>query len=183
MEIVKTYTMNTETSVVLPYYMETGELCSMVMEGDKVIYVKLKPTTLIDTNLRMNGTSLRGAMDGAKIVLGSSMMPPIMFSKKHKMYWTPTESPQSPSCIWIGVSHIESYVPDGKKGIIVTLRNGSTIDVACSFYKFKQRVTRAHTLQCRMENQSFILLKSPYVCTQRYCIRKNKSGVNYELGE
>ena len=181
MGMLEMYRINTETNVVLPHFSETGELCSMVLEGDQVFFVHMSPTTLIDTNLRLNGTSLRGAMDGAKSVLGSAMMPPILFSKKHNMYWTPTESPQSLTCIWVGVSHIESYVPVGKERIVVHLRNGSTFDVACSFYKFNQRITRAHTLRCRIENQSIILLKSPGVCTQYYCIRKSPLGLNYEL--
>lgn len=183
MEMREDYIINTEASMVAPHFGNSGDLHSLVMESDQLFFVRVRPEKLIDDNLRRNGTSLRGAADGAKQMIGSSTMAPVVFNKKHKMYWTPTMSPQSPYCVWLAVSHILKYEEKGKHATMVHMRNGSKIEVACSLYRFKQRMQRAYSLQSIIENQSKHLLKPAKICTQRFYIRKNHKGVNYDLDE
>lgn len=70
-----------------------------------------------DLNLyMMSGTSLKGAVEGARNLLGSGTMAPVVLSKKHAMYWIPLTSSKSPKCIWVSVGHVRNYRPNGRNG-------------------------------------------------------------------
>ncbi|WOV84748.1 competence protein ComK [Sporosarcina jeotgali] len=174
--------LTTEASIIFPHFTERGELHSKYMEGDRFYIVEKKPYDLIDFNLRLSGTSLKGAVEGAHVVLGSGTMTPVVLSKKHSIYWTPIMSPKSPHCIWVSLAHIRKFVKNKKGEVTVYLKNESTVDLPCSYYKFERRISRAYTLRYKIESNADQVVKvaEPYLKT--YYIRK-KLGLNYEVEE
>ena len=62
--------MNSETMMYMPVYDSFGNLCTQVYEKNNEYISTLPPTKLLDFNLRYFGSSLRGAFDGSKMILG-----------------------------------------------------------------------------------------------------------------
>ncbi len=174
------YIITTETSVIFPYYNESGRLLSMVLEGDQLLFIDSRPTAIIDYNLRRIGSSLRGAAEGASEILGRTFMSPVSISKTHRIYMTPTSSPRSEDCIWLAVGQVDRYVRNARNEVTVVLRNGSTVELPLSAYQFKERVRQACTLQYSIETNARQAIKVKENYTQSYMLRKPEKGLNYE---
>ena len=66
------------------------EICTRVFSRIKVFFKwLLRPTDLIDANLKYYGSSLKGASDGASMILGGKNMTPIIVNEKRGIYWFP----------------------------------------------------------------------------------------------
>lgn len=174
--------LTTEASIILPHFSENGELHSKYMDGDDYRLVPMKPTDLIDLNLRMTGTSLKGAVEGARNLLGSGTMAPVVICRKHAMYWIPVTSSKLPECIWVAVSHVRKYVANGRGGVRVYLKNGSVVNLACSYYTFHNRMLRAYSLRCQVESHAEEVRKANGIYKKTYLICK-EAGVNYDWKE
>ncbi|WOV84753.1 competence protein ComK [Sporosarcina jeotgali] len=179
MHTKETYIITTETSVIFPYFNECGRLLSMILEGDQIVIVRCSPTEIIDFNLRRGGSSLKGAVEGANEILGSSSLSPVAISKKHGIYMTPTCSSRLPECIWMAIGHVKQYVENEEKQVSVILNNGSRVDLPISFYKFDTRYLRACKLQYGIETNTDQVMKVREKYTQSYILKKNVKGLNY----
>src|SRR5690606_21695579 len=63
-------------------------------------------------------SSLKGAMDGTRSILGNISMLPIMISKELDIYWFPCHSPSREDCVWLSLAHIkktDSILPSQTK--------------------------------------------------------------------
>lgn len=177
MEKKTNYVLNNDSSLILPEYDQTGELISVVMENDELYRVDLKPTELIDYSLRCYGSSLRGAIDGAKTILGGVSMFPIVMNIIPNAYWFPSMSPYQPACVWFSFSHLKDYASLNKKQTKILLNNNSEIVLDASYYSFDNKVNNANKLKYMIERQTSIEMiyeqKSPYH------IRKKEKDRNY----
>jgi len=176
------YVIKNETILFLPEYDQFGNLSTVLMEDGKPLSVGMSPTELIDYNLRYNGSSLRGANDGSKMILGDIRMYPIVVNERLGLYWFPGMAPTRKDCVWFALHHIRDYAPFGKKQTKVLLSNGSIVIIDVSTYSFDKKVQRAYLLKWRIESrakQSFIMTRERGI---RYRICKKKDGRNYELG-
>ncbi|MBB4827038.1 competence protein ComK [Sporosarcina luteola] len=172
--------MNLETMMFVPRWSDDGSLCAVVVRTDGKCDVEMSPTELMDAVLRCYGSSLRGAKDGTRAILGEISMQPVLVSEKLGIYCFPSTSPENSKCIWFTLHHIESYTTIDKKHIEVTMMNGSTIDVETSYYSFDQKVKRASHLRCRLEGRPAYQVNETQVS---YQIKKEMNDRNYEIDE
>ncbi|MFD1929210.1 competence protein ComK [Sporosarcina siberiensis] len=132
-------------TVLLPIY-EKGILFTMIRISTKERIVELGPTKLIDHNLKYYGSSLRGAGDGARMILGRGNMYPVLFNEKEPQCWFPSKSPQKEDCIWFALHQIKDYIEVSKQETKVTFRDGSSFIIDISKASFDSRVSKAYKL-------------------------------------
>lgn len=150
--------MSGETMLYMPEYDAFGNLCTRVIERDYQYISKLAPTKLMDYNLRYFGSSLRGAFDGSKMILGKLNKNPIVVHERSNIVWFPSKSPLHPECIWFAVQHIEDFQVVDKKNTKVYFMNGKDIIVDLSFRAFENRIQRAFLLKYKLEKRTNHLL-------------------------
>ena len=100
MKLTRDYTIKPETVMIVPDYNEHGYLNALVYKRDGVLKTDLSPYDLIDYNLRYLGSSLRGAIEGAKSMLGKVSMNPIIMDKELDIILFPCKSPTREDCVW-----------------------------------------------------------------------------------
>ncbi|MEK5334309.1 MULTISPECIES: competence protein ComK [unclassified Lysinibacillus] len=150
--------MSSETMLYMPEYDAFGNLCTRVIERDYQYISKLSPTRLMDFNLRYFGSSLRGAFDGSKMILGKLNKNPIVVHERFNILWFPSKSPLHPECIWFAVHHIDDYIAVSKKQTKVVFMNGQEIIVDVSPKAFEYRIQRAFLLKYKLEKRTKHLL-------------------------
>ncbi|MFC5604739.1 competence protein ComK [Sporosarcina koreensis] len=177
MELREEYVVNNETSIILPEFDENGQLQSVVMEKTELFRVKLEPTKLIDFSLRRYGSSLRGAKDGSRTLLGEISMPPIVLNLTQSIYLFPSMSPENEDCVWIAAAHVKEYKAIDKKQTKIVLNYGSEIILNSSHYSFDQKYNRAFKLKRQIEGQT--PPGTVFESKKGYSIRKKGKDRNY----
>lgn len=150
--------MSSETMLYIPEYDGYGNLCTRVIERDNEFISKLSPTKLMDYNLRYFGSSLRGAFDGSKMILGKLNKNPIVVHERSNIVWFPSKSYLRPECKWFAVHHIEDYLAVDKKNTRVIFMNGYETNVDLSVRAFESRIQRAFLLKYKLEKRMKQLL-------------------------
>ncbi|MCL1695807.1 competence protein ComK [Lysinibacillus sp. BPa_S21] len=150
--------MSSETMLYIPEFDAQGNLYTRVIERHYEYVSKLAPTKLIDYNLRYFGSSLRGAFDGSRMILGKLNQNPIVVHEQSSIIWFPSKSYVRPECKWFAVHHIKDYQAVDKKNTKVTFLNGYEDCVDLSIRSFENRVQRAFLLKYKLEKRTKNLL-------------------------
>lgn len=180
MTMEKRFILTYATCLILPKYDEQGKLFSIVYHANEFIDVDMKPWELIDYNLRLNGSSLRGAYEAAKIILEGTSMIPLAVNSAQNMYWFPSTSPTRDDCVWFALQNIRAVECQGYRRAFVTMHT-SKIEVEMSKQVFKRRMQRAALLKYNMDNyvQKISVIKESKPIS--YMIYKDDKSVNYCL--
>lgn len=148
------YIMNSETMSYQPVYDNLGNLCTKVMERDAQYISPIAPTDLMDYNLRYFGSSLRGAFDGSKMILGKLNKNPIIVHEGFNIMWFPSKSPFHKECAWYAVHHIEDYLALDNRSTKIIFNNGQDIIVDVSIRALEYRIQRAYLLKYRLAKRT-----------------------------
>lgn len=154
MFIVDDYIINADAKVILNKYDEVGNLCSLVLEDNKVYKVNASPLSVVENSIKYYGYSLIGAIEGARAALGNIDMPPVMISAKLGIYWFPIKAIEHDDNIWIALNHIKDYYSVDKKTVKVIFRDGTDIKIECSYGSFERKVNRVHKFKNIMESRT-----------------------------
>lgn len=182
MKVETNFMLTKATCMVYPTFNEVGKLQSMVMENKELIQVDFKPTDLLDQNIRYHGSSLRGAWEGSRVILGGRFaMIPVIVSEKLNMYWFPLYSPSRPDCAWFALQRIHSYHRLNKKQTRVLFDNGEYFIADISYTNFDGKYVRACRLKHAMDRrtESLMVCESPQSAT--YLISRDTSDRNYSV--
>lgn len=139
------------------------------------------PTALIDFNFQYYGSSLRGAGDGAKMIIGKGRMYPVVVNEKLDLYWFPSKSPLREDCIWLALHHIKDYIDVGEKRTKIIFSNGSTITIDMSRTSFDNKVQRAYKLKGKLESRTRDTPLQVNESKEHYHIAKSLEGPNFEV--
>lgn len=122
-------------------YDNHGKLCARVMIGKKTLLVDRSPVQLLDDSLKYIGFDLKGALNGAKEIVGNKYMSPVIVNPYKDLCLFPTKSPKKEDCIWFNPTHIAGTKHRGSKTEVV-LSNGLSliVDIKLPFF-----ITRMHT--------------------------------------
>ncbi|KAA0955514.1 competence protein [Sporosarcina sp. ANT_H38] len=145
------FVLDYDTISFLPRYDESGCLRAIVRDVNGSFDVDLAPTLLMDYNLRYYGSSLRGATDGANMILGNGHMPPVIVNEKLGIYWIPSKSPYNGDCMWFALHHIKDYFDIGGNRTKIIFSDGSTQIIDISRSAFDLRVQKAYKLKGKIE--------------------------------
>lgn len=148
--LLKDYTINENTILLTGIYGHYGHLQTMVIDLEKTYRVNGSSEQIIDTTLKKMGSSLRGALDGAKANLGNLKMYPIKINSRSGLYLFPSKSPKKPDCVWFSLFHVKRANTFGKNKTKVFLSQGHTIIIDCTLTSFKNKLHRAQELRRRI---------------------------------
>ena len=174
------YVMKENTMVILPKYNSFGQLITVVAEYGKVEEVEMKPIDFIDGTLRYFGSSLRGAKDGAKELLGKVSRPPIMVSEELDLYLVPSAAHKSDRCIWFVLKYIVDCDVDENGNTVVMLLDGSRVEVDISKQRMNDRINQAHALKGRKQNRSKFYYFLPTI-HKPFLVKQNNYQLNFEV--
>ena len=180
-EMKQEYVISSETIVVLPDYNENGFLNSLICKKEGITKAALSPFNLIDTNLRFRGSSMRGALDGARAILDKQNMNPVILDKERDIILFPCRSPFREDCVWLSLRHVKRYEKAGASHTRVELSNDSTIILDVSLHTFSKKIQRAYELRYKMQAQTLQFEGKVMEMGISYHVMKNVEGMNYEV--
>ncbi|MBS4204816.1 competence protein ComK [Lederbergia citrea] len=181
MNVVDEYVINVNTSAILNEYDEAGALCALVLEGNKIVKVKMSPLSVIERSIEYYGNGLQGAIKGARNALGNISMPPVMICGKLGIYWFPSKSITHDDCVWFSIDHIEDYYSLSNKGLKVIFRDGTDITIDSNYSRFDNKVNRARKLQYIMENRTNGKQRNPYSQMKNFMIVRDPARKHYSV--
>ena len=182
MESNTPYIVNVNTDVFIPYYNEFGELRTIVLENDVFKEVALSPYKLIDYNLRYYGSSMRGARDGTKEIIGNVSLAPVMINEKQGIYMVPSKSPRSEDCIWFNLNAYLKCEHDQMGGTYVILTNGNIVQVDVPRNKMEKQFNQTYVLKSKREKRTKQMEQTETI-SKRFFVKFNQKQLNFELFE
>ncbi|ANU27570.1 competence protein ComK [Planococcus versutus] len=178
-EMKAEYAISSETIVILPDFDENGFLNALICKKDGITQAGLSPFNLIDTNLRFRGSSMRGALDGARTLLDKAYMNPVILDNERDIILFPSKSPFREDCVWLSLRHVRTYKRSGASHTRVELSNGSTIRLDVSFHTFNKKIQRAYELRYKMQAQTMRFEGQVVESGIGYHLTKGKKDLNY----
>ncbi len=177
----KIYTVNENTVAFLPKIDGFGNVHTEILEVDHLIKSHLNPIELVDKNLRNFGSSLTGAHEGTRYILGRVNMCPVIMN--HHLVWFPTDSSKKNDCVWLSLNHIKYYQKNTNKSTQIIFTNNSTFTLGVNFNKFKTRISNAYELKCRLENSTTQMFTPPKNKNDfiQFEIVKESKDMNYQI--
>jgi len=127
-------------------YDQYGKLCARVMIGSNTLLVDRKPVQLLDDTLNYIGFDLKGAVKGAKNILGNRKRCPIMINPYQGVCMFPTKSSRKEDCIWFNPEHIVNTIARGTQTEVI-LSNGLSMIVDSKIHIFNNKLQAAHQLK------------------------------------
>ena len=116
----KNYLLN--ACVLVPKFDDFNNPYTIIVTSNGYERVNLTPSQLIDTDLKENGSSLKGAKEAAKAMLGTASVPPILIPRSPFSHvWFSTESTRNKTCHYFALHHVVDAKE--KTGILCLLRN------------------------------------------------------------
>jgi competence protein ComK len=126
-------------------YDRYGKLCARVIAGRISFLVDRTPQQLLDDTLTSIGFDLRGAMAGAKFILGKKMKCPIIVNPYLGICLFPSKSPNQVDCMWFNPEQILKTTEIGDK-TKVYFRNGYSIIIDSKLAHFNNKIQTANQL-------------------------------------
>lgn len=148
MNVYSEFILTRESKMMLPIYTSYGDNYTLVLHGQKLYGVPTTQTQVMDFNLRLNHSSLRGAKDSAAYLLGSASMNPIVLCAKQQLIWFTSESLKNPPCVSIALHHIVGKpIAYSEQQTLFKLTGGWEVIIPVTFNSFKNRFQNAHLLR------------------------------------
>ncbi len=106
MIIERHYMINQDMMFMFRLLDRNAKECTFVREFHRVFIVDRSPLEILDDSLRCIGFNLKGAMETAKIIIGNTMMCPVMINHIHNICVFPDKSHKHEDTIWYNPFHI-----------------------------------------------------------------------------
>ncbi|MBO0959938.1 competence protein ComK [Neobacillus sp. MM2021_6] len=127
-------------------YDNQGRFCARVMIGKDTLLVDRTPVQLLDDTLKYIGFDLKGALEGAKAIVGEKYMRPVLVNPYKEICLFPNMSPKKEDCVWFNPDHIITAKSRGYK-TEVELSNGVSILIDSKLGCFNTKLQRAFQLK------------------------------------
>ncbi|HLR15690.1 MAG TPA: competence protein ComK [Bacillota bacterium] len=141
------------TMAIVPYVTEEGAIHTRVLEKETSYYVDSPPNKVIDGACKYFGASLKGRQEGAFDVCKFTHKVPIAIDPYSGMYYFPTESPLSHTCVWIAHTHVKEIKEAKYQQTEVTFNNGERIVVAVSYGSMQNQLYRTAHFRYQLDNR------------------------------
>lgn len=174
MEKQARYIVNENTVLLMREYDSYGKQCTRVIEGKDWILVDQTPLQVIAESMNYYGINFRGAIEGARSILGKIHMCPIMVSQVQDICLFPHKSAGHPECIWFNHQHVLNTHAIGRH-TLVELSNGHSIKVEARLTAFNSKKQKAGDLR-RILFERTHTTQILYVEPKTEYIRDHKTG-------
>lgn len=138
---------------IVPDEDQDGVIRTRVMESETDYYVEAPPSKVIDLACKYFGASLKGRQEGTFDVCKFTHKVPIAIDPYSGMYYFPTESPLSHSCIWISHTHVKDIKEATYQRTEITFTNGERIIVDVSHGSMQNQIHRTAQFRYLLDNR------------------------------
>lgn len=115
------------------------------------------------------GISLRGLIEGSRMLSGITHKPPIAIDRMSGMYFFPVESPQKKSCTWIAHSHVLEVEKLDTHETKVFFKNGRDLTIDISYATIINQLYRTAQYRYLLGNKmEYILENAQYVAEAKW---------------
>lgn len=139
--------INKDTVAIIGEKDQNDNLYSIVLEGNNTFVVNMSPVSLIENSLLFYCSSLQGATEGSRSILGNVSMLPVTMYAPLEIYWFPCSSPYRSDCIWIALIHVINCEKINSKDTKVNLNFGQTLVLDMKIERFETKLQRASRLR------------------------------------
>lgn len=175
---LKEYILDEDTLALIPEF-RNGRQFTKVLTRNGMLLVEKTQEEILDATLLYYGTSLRGARDGTKSILGNIKRMPIMVNETLGQYWFPITSPAKPGCIWLALNNILSYEAIDKTHTKVWMSGGSFIIVPISKRSLETKIQRTYNLRYAIEGRTTRAREQIREQSIKYEVSKRGGQLNY----
>ncbi|MBD7984570.1 competence protein ComK [Sporosarcina sp. Sa2YVA2] len=175
---LKEYRLDEDALALIPEYRD-GRQFTKVLCRNGTVLVEGTPENILNATLLYYGTSLRGARDGTKSILGDIKRIPILMNETLGLYWFPITSPAKPGCIWLALNNIISYEEIDETHTKVWMNGGSFIIVPISKSLLASRIQRAYNLRFEIEGRTTRAREQVREQSIKYEVSKQGGQLNY----
>lgn len=146
MDIIENHIIKKGTILLAGEHAHQGMRCTRVMEDRAIILVGHPPKRTINDSLKYIGSSLQGATESARFLLGIRKLCPIMVNPSLDICLFPVHSPDFDFNIWFNPEHILKVIANKSRSIIY-LSNGLFIEVDLKVPLLNTRIHNANQLR------------------------------------
>lgn len=134
-----------DACVLMPKFDQFNNLYTLIITPTGYKKVPFTPIQLLDMELKLHGSSLKGAREAAKAVLTSNSINPIMIPRSPLVHiWFPTEAMRnSEHCMYFALHHVEDVKSYMENRSIAVLTNYEEIKVPVPHSKLKKQWSKA----------------------------------------
>ena len=136
-------------------YNASGRHCTRIIEPKKEILVEKEPKEVIDDTLKYFCYDLKGALKGAKSIIGNKKFCPVNLYPAHNIIIFPYKAMDSDDNIWFNSNLIDSAQPSGIKATQVLFDGGQKLLVNSSYRCFNIKLLIADQLWKVNNKRSF----------------------------
>ncbi|SHM44807.1 competence protein ComK [Gracilibacillus kekensis] len=124
---------------------------------------------VMDTTCKEFGISLRGLIEGSRMLSGITHKPPIAIDRLSGMYFFPVESPLRKSCTWIAHSHVLEVEKLDSHLTRVVFKNGRDLILEISYATMINQLYRTAQYRYLLSNKmEHILEASQFVAEAKW---------------
>lgn len=137
------YQINDETLAVVPH---NNKNCEVI---EKFGNYPLSNSTLkvIEHSCEYFGVNYKTRLKGTQKFINTRYKPPVMIEESSKLIFFPINSPKNEDNYWLSYNNILNfYASDNKNETIVNFKNGITMTIPVSFYRFNSQYSKAAKL-------------------------------------
>lgn len=145
--LLQNYQINEQTILLTGIYGRYNHLQTMIIDGNKTYRVNGSSEQIIDSALKLAGSSLKKEMEGARTYLGNLKMYPVKINSQLGLYFFPSKSPKRPDCVWFSLIHVKGAKTFGKNKTKVYLSHGHSIIIECRLSAFNNKLRRTMELR------------------------------------
>lgn len=166
MKSLKNYTINPKTIAIMPFIGENGEIYSVVIEFENDYIVEMPQRKLLEMNFKHYGSSLRGAREGTRAILGNVNLPPLTLHEASGIYLFEVKSTLAQYSVWFNLLNVVRGVQcrDGLYHVLTV--DGKMIQVNMPFRKINEKIDQAYGLKGRLEKH----VQFPNLVSERHGI-------------
>lgn len=139
----------TNARALIPRRDYYGNLYTLIVKTDGLEKSSLTPLQILDNQLRRTGSSLKGAKDAARFIMGTATMHPLLLQLHPAIHaWFPTESPRNETCAYLALHQIRDVQDISQYSDTETIIHGfGAYDVVIPVKESKVRIRYNETLQ------------------------------------
>ena len=165
----KKYIINQATTALISYFYNGYEY-SHVIEGKDIFIVHQSPDEIVRDSFLHLGSSLKGAIESARLILKQRYKLPLCLSTQHNIYLIRCHTKLKPGTIWLVNSHIDDILPEptDKTKSIIRMKHGHSLIVDIKAELLQPRRNQATFLH------SVLLERSKMNKTMTYLYEKDK---------
>ena len=131
-------------AALIPRFDENGKPYTIVVKNNHTEKVHLKAPVILDKQLHQIGSSLKGAKEAAKAMLGTTSMHPVITQARPiPNIWFPSESTRNDTCMYFALHQIVKMEPYLIDNTIVYLAGKYAVTVPVPRSKFVLRYNQA----------------------------------------